>query len=64
MAAPKQPSSMTKAIKSWTKELVSDIGKPPTHRHDVAQAASSSSSSNSTNALGAPYWADNRPGKM
>ncbi|EPE08893.1 hypothetical protein F503_04480 [Ophiostoma piceae UAMH 11346] len=62
-AAPKQSSPMTKAIKSWTKELVSDIGKSPTHRYDAAHAASSSSA-NSTNALGAPYWADNRPGKM
>lgn len=49
------PKSKSKSLKNWTKNLVSDLGKPPTHRYDAAHA---------TNAVGAPYWDNNRPTKI
>ncbi|CAK7270119.1 hypothetical protein SEPCBS57363_003942 [Sporothrix epigloea] len=28
-------SSKSSSLKSWTKDLISDLGKSPTHRHDA-----------------------------
>ncbi|ERS95999.1 hypothetical protein HMPREF1624_07534 [Sporothrix schenckii ATCC 58251] len=42
------PQSKSSSLKTWTKNLVSDIGKSP----------------QSTKAAGAPYSVDNRPTKM
>lgn len=53
-------SSKSSSLKNWTKNLVSDLGKSPTHRYDAAHA----SSTHSTNAVGAPYWDNNRHTKM
>lgn len=66
----KTKSPKTKALKNWTKQLVSDIGKPPTNRYDAMVAESYQSAPSATgpanyetNAVGAPYW-DNRPNKI
>ncbi|KAL1901929.1 hypothetical protein Sste5346_001634 [Sporothrix stenoceras] len=53
-------SSKSSSLKNWTKNLVSDLGKSPTHRYDAAH----SSSMHSTNAVGAPYWDNTRHTKM
>ncbi|CAK7270239.1 hypothetical protein SEPCBS119000_003986 [Sporothrix epigloea] len=36
-ASPKP--SKSSSLKSWTKGLVSDLGKPPTHQHDAVHGA-------------------------
>lgn len=57
---PKSSSSKSSSLKNWTKNLVLDLGKSPTRRYDAAHA----SSTHSTNAVGAPYWDNNRHTKM
>ncbi|OAA65462.1 hypothetical protein SPI_02249 [Niveomyces insectorum RCEF 264] len=33
----RRSTSRTQALKTWTKQLVADIGHPPTYRYDKAQ---------------------------